>query len=447
MAKHRFTLGTKFSVIVTIMSILVGAFIMYSAYQIYNRHIFELYDIQANAVASTAAEIINWDNLENYKATPITDKAYEETLRKLRLCAGAGDVAYIYFFVPNNNELMFIYDTDSGETQGKLGDTITWEEEFGNYVEDAREIKRLGPLFSNEENYGHLLSGYVPYFDTSNRFIGYLGIDFDIEKLVAEQNNFLFQLSIATLCMTLLLTLAFIAIMRKMVINPINKTSTAANEYLYDASANISEDNSITKLEIHTGDELEDLSISLKTMESKIKDYLTNLEAVRRKAQTDSLTNILNRETFEKRVSKLLKSNVSNGFYIYIIIDLDYFKTINDTYGHNIGDQVLIAVSDALKSCFRATDSIARLGGDEFAIFYHSPAEQKSVEDRVKRIRKAISDIRVKEDITITVSMGVSIFSKKESPAYKDFYLAADKALYEVKDKGRDGYAIVCKTK
>lgn len=444
--KHRLTLGTKFSVIVITMGILIGALIIYSAYQIYNRHIMEFYDIQADAIISATEEIIDWNTLENYKASGVADEAYENTLRKLRLCADAGAATYIYVLAPIDDGLMFIYDTDLTEGQYLLGDTSTWSNEFGDFETEAREIKELGPLFSNEENYGHLLSSYTPYYDESNTFVGYLGIDFNIDDLVAEQNDFILQLSIATLCIALLMTVAFITIMRKMVIKPINKTSSAASDYLYDVSASVSKDNSITRLEIRTGDELENLSESLKTMEQQIKDYLTNLEEVRRKAETDSLTNVLNRETFEQRVKWALENDSSGGYFVYIIIDLDYFKDINDTHGHNVGDQVLVSVSAALKSCFRATDLIARLGGDELAVFYRSPAVLKSVEDRVQRIQKTINEIHIKDDLRITVSIGVTIFSKKESPVYKDFYLAADEALYDVKDKGRNGYTIIRKT-
>lgn len=160
-----------------------------------------------------------------------------------------------------------------------------------------------------------------------------------------------------------------------------------------------------------------------------------NESMLRKKAEHDPLTGLANRSAFES-LRELLNSDTP---LILFLIDVDYFKGVNDTYGHQIGDQVLIKVAKALQKSFRSQDFVMRIGGDEFAaILTNITLEQRSVlEQKLAYIRRFLSDT---EDglPAVTLSIG-AVYS--EAGFSDDLYNQADNALYHVKEHGRNGYA------
>ncbi len=161
-----------------------------------------------------------------------------------------------------------------------------------------------------------------------------------------------------------------------------------------------------------------------------------NESMLRHKAEHDPLTGLANRSTFE-HLQQILKGNTPLTLFL---IDIDYFKGVNDTYGHKTGDQVLIKVAKTLQKSFRSQDFVMRIGGDEFAVVMTNiTLEQRSVIDqKISLINKFLSD---ENDSLprITLSIG-AVFS--DQGFTEGLYTMADKALYHVKENGRNGYAL-----
>lgn len=157
---------------------------------------------------------------------------------------------------------------------------------------------------------------------------------------------------------------------------------------------------------------------------------------IRHEAEHDALSGLLNRGSFNKILSMYTESNLS---FALIIVDIDVFKSVNDTYGHTIGDAVIAQVAEKIKSAFRVTDYVFRIGGDEFAVI---------MLDMTSRLRPAIEEklLELKESLkhlpesipTVTISAGIA-FSDRENPTGTIFQ-DADKVLYRVKENGKDGY-------
>ena len=129
-----------------------------------------------------------------------------------------------------------------------------------------------------------------------------------------------------------------------------------------------------------------------------------------------------------------------------LFIDIDFFKKVNDTYGHQTGDQALKHVADALKNQLRSNDIIARYGGEEFVVLLPTASELKGKEV-AERMRKAVEALPVElptgKGLYLTVSIGTSTFVVPQSGAYKELEGAvlvdiADKALYKAKNAGRN---------
>lgn len=145
----------------------------------------------------------------------------------------------------------------------------------------------------------------------------------------------------------------------------------------------------------------------------------------------DTLTDIYNRKYFEKTAKQLLEEYKKNGKKVlFLILDIDYFKTINDTFGHPVGDSVLKSVVNALKKNLNNNDLFARLGGEEFAILTDEFDEKNNI---AEKLRKTIENLKIKngdKDIQITISIGGVI---SENYNYEYLYKKADEALYEAK--------------
>ena len=161
------------------------------------------------------------------------------------------------------------------------------------------------------------------------------------------------------------------------------------------------------------------------------------LEEERLLANTDPLTGALNRRSFNVLAEKkMITSEVNHHPYTMVYIDLDDFKTINDSLGHAIGDLVLKTVVDTLQAQIRNTDFLARLGGDEFAILL-SDIDQKPAENIVKRLQASLHEKMERNDWQVTFSMGVlTVLSMPES--VDKLVSLTDALMYQVKDRGKN---------
>lgn len=157
-------------------------------------------------------------------------------------------------------------------------------------------------------------------------------------------------------------------------------------------------------------------------------------------ATRDSLTDVLNRGSFFETAQQLLVlSQRQKSTASFILMDLDYFKRINDTYGHFIGDKVLIHFTQTLQGFLRKSDLLGRVGGEEFAIFLPDTGLDAACQ-LADKIRQTISDAALEvEDktVTYTVSLGVES-SEPEDQSIDELFKRADLKLYGAKDKGRD---------
>lgn len=154
------------------------------------------------------------------------------------------------------------------------------------------------------------------------------------------------------------------------------------------------------------------------------------------RATVDSLTDVYNRYAFRKFLQdELLRAERFDHHFALIYIDIDHFKSVNDTFGHQIGDHVLRELAKLVKSSVRKLDTIARVGGEEFAII----APETSREDAIvlaEKLRTKIETHHFPTVDSITVSLGVTTFRKGCS--VEEMVEQADKALYRAKEKGRN---------
>jgi two-component system, cell cycle response regulator len=164
-------------------------------------------------------------------------------------------------------------------------------------------------------------------------------------------------------------------------------------------------------------------------------------EAARQLAITDGLTKIYNHRFFQELFEKEYKrSDRYNTIFSLIMLDIDHFKRVNDTYGHLCGDEILKGLANLIKSCLRSMDIVARYGGEEFAVLLpetNGPEAYQTAE----RIRRSVEDttfMGTEQGLKVTVSQGVATYPSEGVHERQDIIAKADGALYEAKENGRN---------
>lgn len=186
--------------------------------------------------------------------------------------------------------------------------------------------------------------------------------------------------------------------------------------------------------------QLNDTMVSRDALQREVDEQTHQLqqqhEELKRVANTDGLTGLLNRRAFESQVSLVMARAENSGNQAALLfIDLNDFKAVNDTYGHEAGDMLLRAVADRLKDVVRVTDLVARLGGDEFIVWLNLLGDNSNVDTAVSRILTIIDTPIMFEGIPISIklSVGVALFPE-HSRKMDELMKKADEAMYKAKE-------------
>lgn len=163
-----------------------------------------------------------------------------------------------------------------------------------------------------------------------------------------------------------------------------------------------------------------------------INDEKIKEDSLRHLADTDFLTGLLNRRSGTIKVEQMLKDSSQGVFYIF---DCDHFKAINDTYGHHIGDLVIVAIADCFKKITKKQDIALRLGGDEFALFVPDAASEQEAYSVFDRFIYHIRKIQIPQypEIKISMSAGACFRRNVKDEDFNLLYRKADQALYRSK--------------
>jgi|GEM_PF-1698710 len=175
----------------------------------------------------------------------------------------------------------------------------------------------------------------------------------------------------------------------------------------------------------------------------KLENVEKSLESTTKLASTDALTKMYNRTFFESVFNVYIDDARKTSHKLSILlIDIDYFKTVNDTYGHLVGDQVLKIVAKSIKEAVRTTDIAVRYGGDEMLVVLPDTNKQNAitVAEKIRNVVKVANSVTTEDGkettVSITISIGCAELSEKDNPV--TFFERADANLYKAKESGRD---------
>lgn len=164
---------------------------------------------------------------------------------------------------------------------------------------------------------------------------------------------------------------------------------------------------------------------------SKENKYLIQL------SQIDPLTSVYNKETTQAFIEQKLNNKESA---VFLILDVDAFKAVNDNYGHAVGDKVLAQLGKLFKNHFRQTDIVGRIGGDEFIILIQ---DENIAESRIRSLLEKVNELKIEElqGFTLSISIGIA-FAPSHGTTFIELYRHADHALYQTKRSGKNNYKI-----
>lgn len=182
----------------------------------------------------------------------------------------------------------------------------------------------------------------------------------------------------------------------------------------------------------------------------RIISYVKNIEDEKRayyrlfeKATTDQMTGVLNKMSTKEVVVDFLKKYYEES-NIILMIDIDNFKNINDMYGHDVGDQVIISICNIIKSSFRDTDIVGRMGGDEFLVCLREKFNHDNIKTRVSQLLNQVQtfSIACNQHVVTGITVSIGIVNTFGNINFDQLYHYADTAMYKAKAKGKNQYSV-----
>lgn len=443
----------------------VGTFFYVSAV----KSLVQNLQIRLRNTAALVSEVVDADALREIRAPADTARAeYRSTLALLRELKNTNaDIAFLYIMRLDNGRVFFVVDSDETPAQAHPGQH--YQEVVAALLAgfDSASVDREIVT----DRWGSFMSGYAPLKNGRGEYL--VGVDMRADE-VANKLHQIRLSGVVSLCCSLILAFLFSRFLANQLTRPISVLVSRCNA--------IAEGDLEGRIESRTNDELDSLVAAFNTMSSRLsasreehrkasqalkrsRDELEERVAARTKdlsesnerlvreiherkkaeealataARTDALTGVLNRRAIVEQLAyQMTRSERTGEHFALILGDLDFFKRVNDTYGHLTGDTVLKAVAERLRAGVRRQDLVARWGGDEFLLLLPETDAQgaRAVAEKLRERIAGETYAGVKRDAPITMSFGISAF--KDGRTADECVRIADTALYRAKAAGRN---------
>ena len=359
--------------------------------------------------------------------------------QQMRTIQDVNDVDCVYLSALDNPTESFIYLVDAAYEEACPPGCIDPLYEENRELLDDPAIGFL-PYITNTEAYGWLISAGVPVYDGEGNIICYAMVDVSMDYIKAQQARFTVTLSLILAALTVLISLLSIWAVNKTIIRPINLLSNAAAHY----SAQQEDSSELDHLPIKSKDEIRSLYSSLKKMVENTRSYINSLKETKLEltqtrieademnelAHKDALTGVGSKLAYDQQVKKL-NEEIRQGTARFgiVMVDMNDLKTLNDTYGHERGNDAIRATCALICEVF-AHSPVYRFGGDEFVVVVKG-RDYDHIEERAEQFRTAAQVTEGQPWEKVNAAIGYSLYNGEDT--VDDVFRSADHRMYEQK--------------
>lgn len=468
MKNRRITIRTKLIISHFVAILLVsgstGTYFYLNAYSSLMKQIQDRLQYSAALISRT----IDTGTLEGIEGPSDTGKAeYKETLGKLRNFRRMNkDIAFLYIMRKAGNEARFVVDSD--ETDGQALPGRVYDDAPPNLYDGFDRMAVVDEIY--EDEWGSFLSGYAPLLNGKGRYL--LGIDMRADEVGRK-----FHLLHISGAISLIASIIFAFLFSQ----HLSHRFTSPLGLLISRCRAIADDRLGDRLDFKTNDEFNDLIVAFNTMSGhlsasekikkeafdalqksrdelemrveqrtqdlteindrlriEIKERIRAQKALEEAAMTDPLTGLPNRRAMTIHLQHQAASHRRSRVpFTILMADLDHFKAVNDTYGHDAGDLILTETARRLTSSTRGQDIVSRWGGEEFLILLPETAIEGGCVV-AEKIRLNIARPFLWEGKTLSLTMSIGVAAFEEGSSIDDWIRRSDVSLYKAKRAGRN---------
>jgi diguanylate cyclase (GGDEF)-like protein len=420
--KWHIPLGLRLSLLIFFATLGTGIMITITTSRFYLTKVRDRYVDLAEKIVNLAALAIDGETAGFYHETGVTDGNYERLRNTLFLIRGNHGIQSLYVIKFTEKGAYFIFDA-GGENPLPLNSLDPWNADLsGEDKKPFLEGREISPEIYDSGPAGKVLTVHKPlrYRDGDTAAGFYVAADYSMSDIFRERLEYFGIVGIMSLGIALFFAFIQWEIVRHSVVQPINVMAESVNNFLIRDDCRKDDQGStvlsLAELSIETGDEIENLAAALKNMEKNIWTYAASDDKLPARITNDELTGLFDSKTFYDQLNFFIyRGRQSGELHAFFVFNLDWFKQINETYGHAMGDQVLKSCADSLKQIFRNSDKIARIGGDIFAVLCGNIGNEEAIKKKVEQIQEALLDIKPFYLINgIMASIGVVTFGDED---------------------------------
>ena len=281
----------KIALSIALMLLIISSTVLTMSYYTYENAMNTQYEKVGMNIGRTVESLLDGSKVAEFSSDVVgisEDEAmakmdsdeYKSIISTLRAIKDSNELLYLYMIKPmDNGTYYYLFDSDDTEDACPYGYN---EEYYPGVFEESKDILLTGapvdPMISNED-YGWIITISYPYH-VDGEFLGYIGVDISMDDVVADRMGFLYNTMIIVIGITVAFAIIYILILNKTMVSPIKRMAGAAKDYINTKTDAATESSSISELKIKTGDEIEQLCISLKTMEQDINAHIENLRTM-----------------------------------------------------------------------------------------------------------------------------------------------------------------------
>ena len=440
-----------------IFTLLLCLILSFEAYFLFSSALYDHYDEKLREVISHVEYVIDADDMRECMRTGVSSPKRDDLQQRLNHMVDDFELFYLYVVYPEGELMVNLCSATSEEERANGEVDLALFETSDAYTPDqlkpyfeAMETEGIS-YFEEISDWGSCYTACKPLVTSDGEVIGLICADLETGDLHHTVNTYVVSTILLTIATGAVFCLLLFFWLKNNITDPVLALEKSARRFMNDNLGRM--DLELTPFkspEIHTGNEVEALSETIKGMTAEMKNYLDNLrfaneraenaevekEGLTRIAMQDALTRLKSLAAYKIKEEELNADiHSEKAEFALVMIDLNGLKVINDRYGHENGDRFIIGTTDVISSVFKRSP-LYRIGGDEFiAVLQGSDYMHRDelMENLRSRLKESSEDILREPWDRYSASVGIGVYMAGGEDTLEDVFRRADEAMYREK--------------